>query len=190
MTMWVLHEPLTLEDEQRIYDRTHLTLPFDNLPDLSLVRSNVECQHLLRALYPYYPPETIALKADRIWQHFSGLQLDDTVAVPLPLTGKVALGKISGPYVYKVDESNEDVHQIPVTWYPGPHLIQSFGRNRSMFRNNTVPLYTINDQPSRRSIQEKLPYKYNRFVRFKWVWVIIFILAVVRTYSHLFGSGQ
>ena len=188
MTIWVLHEPLTLEEEKNIHERTHLTLPFDNLPDLSQIRSQQECQQLLKALYPYYPPESIALRADRIWSQFSNLQLDDTIAVPLIHTGKVALAKISGAYMYQVDGNKQDVHHLPVTWYPKIYLLQDFGRNRDVFAS-TTPLYTVNDGQAKRAIREKLPYRYNKFVKLKWIWAIIIALAAIRTTMHLLGKG-
>jgi hypothetical protein len=185
MSVWVLHEKLTPDEEQHIHERTHLSLPFEGLPDLSQVHNLAQCQHLLRALHPKDAIETLALKADRIWSQYSGLQLEDLVAVPLPASKKVALCRISGSYTYRVDINSLDVHLLPVTWYPGVYSFKSFGRQDYVFHPTGNRLYAITNPQAARAIREKLPHSYNRFRHFKWVWAIIFALGLVRLFARL-----
>jgi hypothetical protein len=187
MSVWVLHQKLTLEEEQHILERTHLALPFEGLPDLSMINNQFDCQSLLRALHPELPPEVIALKADGIWNRFHNLNLEDSIVVPLPLTAKVAIAQISGPYAYQVGEEGSDCHLIPVTWFPKLHLFFAFGRQRHILANTGIALYEVTDVAAKRAIISKLPFRYNRFTGWKWWWVwgFIGILIVKRVYEML-----
>ncbi len=187
MSVWLLHLTLSREEEEQIQQRTHLPLPFEGLPDLSVISSQRECMHLLRALHPNDSPESLTLKLDRIWNQFSNLHLEDIIAVPLLLSGKLALAKISGHYTYDVSMKGDDVHTIPVTWYPRLETLRSFRRNKSTLTAGTHRLVMITDQTLSRAIYQRLPYKYNRFAKMRWIMIIFLIIAQMRLIMRLTG---
>lgn len=188
MTVWVLHQELTAPEEARIHERTHLTLPFDGLPDFTMVHSLKEFMDLLRALHPQEPPESLTLRFDRLWRQYNELQEEDIIAVPLPHSGKVALARVAGKYCYQVDDNRDDVHLIPVEWYPNIETLRSFWREKDIFIRTGSPLYAVNRASARKAILGRLPYKYNRLSRTKVVWAFIFMLMLSRLYIRLVHS--
>lgn len=188
MTVWILQQNLTLDEEKEIFERTELVLPFDDLPDLSGVYTMHECQNLLRTLYPDAPPESIMRQSENIWSKYSNLYMEDTVAVPLPRIGKVALAQITGPYQYRVSVENpNERHVIPIKWYPKMHLFFAFGRQRHIFVNLQQRLYEVKEHAAIRAIHNKLPFGYNRFSGWKWLWIwgIIGAIMVMRLVHRL-----
>jgi predicted Mrr-cat superfamily restriction endonuclease len=185
MSVWVLHQELTPQEEETILERTHLLLPFEGLPDLSFVNSKEECTRLIRSLFTGDAPETVALKADRIWTQFSEIQMEDTIAVPLPASEAVAIARVSGRYCYHVDGNKEDAHLIPVTWFGNTVKLKQFGSSRSLFNKGTSRFYQVTSRPDRIAILNRLPHKYNRFVKLKWLVIIFMALGAVRLYVRI-----
>jgi predicted Mrr-cat superfamily restriction endonuclease len=185
MSVWVLHQELTPQEEETILERTHLKLPFEGLPDLSFVNSKEECTRLIRSLFSNEPPETIALKADLIWTQFSEVQMEDAIAVPLPSSEAVAIARVSGRYCYNVGDSKEDAHLIPVTWIGGKVKFKQFGNSRSVFNKGSRSFFQVASRPDRIAILSRLPHTYNRFVKLKWLLAIFMALGLVRLYVRI-----
>jgi predicted Mrr-cat superfamily restriction endonuclease len=182
MSVWVLHQELTPQEEEKILERKYLALPFEGLPDLSFINSKEECAQLVRALFSNEPPETIALKADRVWGQLSEIQMEDTITVPLPASDAVAIARVCERYHYKVDEAGGDRHLIPVEWLSDPIKLKRFGNTRSVFNKGNSRFYQVTSRPDRIAILNTLPHKYNRFVKLKWLIVIFMALGAVKLY--------
>jgi len=187
MSVWILHQKLSAETESGLLQTSHVQLPFDDVPDLSYVSNQWQCKNLLHSLHPEKPPEAIALMVDRIWQIFSNIAIDDTVAMPLPHSKMVAIARISGRYEYNVGSEGDDRHSIPVEWYPKLASFSSFGKFKQMFLDTGSPMREVTDKESRVKILEKLPHKYNRFAKWKWIALILvtlqglsFIIAMLK----------
>lgn len=184
MSVWILTQQLSAEEQQAIASQTYLKLPFDELPDLSTIANPREFRFLLERLNPDAPPETIQLQLDRVWAQFAGLALDDVVVVPLPDIGEAAIGRISGRYHYHVGEGGKDIHTIPVSWYSKRYKLSSFGRDRQMIEKPYQPLQEVTDKEMREKILVKLPHSYNRFARWKWVIAAILMFKAALFLIH------
>ncbi len=184
MTVWVLHQPLTPQEEANIEQRTHLTLPFDNLPDLSRVTSEATCHHLLSKLHPELPPESITGMLDRVWKQYRLLHLEDILAVPLPASKSVALAHVTGPYEYSVGPEGSDIHRIPVGWYKrlSPRLTT---KHANVFSVRSGAMLEIENREVRIAILDQLPHSYNRFVKWKWLLVVFFGLGMLRMIEEM-----
>jgi len=184
MTIWVLHPSFTPQEEEQLQERTHLALPFDDLPDLSLITSQVECRHLLGTLHPDDPPESITRKTERVWKLYAGLQLEDIIAVPLKSRKEIALAEVTERYRYRVD-SGADMHQVGVKWYARRVKLHGFGKHKALFDERGEKMREITDPEARVAIRDKLPHSYNRFAKWKWLLALFFILGLLSRFEHL-----
>lgn len=185
MSIWILRQQLTADEEAHLTTRPYIILPFDHIPDLSSVVNAQELRDILQALDPEAPPESINMKLERIWQQYTSLHMEDVVVVPLTHSKKVAIGEISGRYHYKVDENGKDVHTMGINWHPQliSHLV--FGKHKHLFTNNFT-MQEVTDKEARIKIMDQLPRSYNRFAKWKWVLMIFLIMqAMVMLFSML-----
>ena len=179
MTIWILRELLTPEEEAHIEERTHLTLPFEDLSDLSMVTSQVECRHLLQALHPDDPPETIARKTERIWRLYGGLRAEDIIAVPLNSRQELALAEITKKYHYEVGDGGSDVHQVVVKWHEKRVPWRSLRKHKDLLESRGEKLVEVTNPDARTIIRDRLPHSYNRFAKWKWILVLFFIMGLI-----------
>jgi len=184
MTIWLLHQTLTTEEEAHIQERSHLALPFEGLPDLSLITSPVECKHLLAALHPQDPPESINRRFDALWPRYAGLHGEDIIAVPLHARKAVALAEVTGPYHYEVGKDGADRHLIPVKWHPGPVPLYKFRKHKDIFARRER-MFEVTNAEARIAIRDRLPHRYNRFVKWKWILLFFFALGMLHRLQSL-----
>lgn len=180
MSMWVLHQRLTPDEEAHIFERTHLNLPFEGLPDLSQVANQGQALQLLRMLHPDEPPESLTLRMDRFWHIFSNLQAEDIIVVPLPSMKEVVLAEVAGGYQYDVGDKGSDIHLIPVKWHTVRVPASRFNKHKEVFSSYGQPMYEIIAQETRVAVRDQLPHKYNRFARWKWLFALLFALGMLR----------
>jgi predicted Mrr-cat superfamily restriction endonuclease len=185
MSIWLLHVKLTPEEEAHIEQLAHLKLPFGDLPDLSMIHTALECRHLLQALYPDEPPEALMRRVERIWPYYSGLQAEDIIAVPLPLRREVALAELTGGYIYRVGVSGADVHLIPVKWHSRRVPFRALRKHAEMLKAGVLTLSEVGNAEARIIIRDRLPHGYNRFVKWKWLLVVFFLMGLVRLIGRL-----
>jgi hypothetical protein len=179
MSVWILHQLLTPEEEAAIESRGRLLLPFDGVPDLSFVENIGELTRMLAKLHPDLPVETLNRRAERYWELFHGLQQEDLLAVPLHAKREVALAKISGRYGYEAGVGGEDVHSIGVSWYNVHIPLVKLGKHKPLFENYRDRLVEVTDPDARQAIRKWLPHSYNRFAKWKWILAVLFILQII-----------
>ena len=179
MSIWILHQRMTEDEEAHIFERKHLHLPFDGLPDLSQVSSPAQAMQLLRVLYPGEPPESLARRRDRFWNLFSGIQVEDIIAVPLKASRQVVLAEVTGRYQYDVGDKGSDIHLIPVKWYESRIPMGKFSKHKEIFLAQGEAMVEVTAQEARIAIRDKLPHKYNRFARWKWLLMLFFLMNIL-----------
>lgn len=178
MSVWTLNLPLTPGEEESIMQRTHLPLPYHNLPDLTHITTQAEATRMLRTLHPSEPPESLHTMRDKFWNLHAFLQTEDLIAIPLPAHFQVAIAKITGPYQYHVGPGGTDLHLIPVTWPASPVPMQKFRKHHTIF---SLPgMREVTDRDARLAIYGKLPHGYNRFDKWKWLFAVFMLLGAVR----------
>lgn len=185
MSVWVLQQALTAEEEASVTTRTHLQLPYADLPDLTAVTSPARAMQLLRALHPDEPPESLTRRFDAFWNLHSGLHEEDVIAVPLPHRRRVALATVTGRYEYRIGPDGGDLHLIPVSWPLSPLPMRRFRMIRDEF---TRPgMQEVTRREARILILSRLPYGYNRFRRLQWVLGALTLLMLLRLVTRGFG---
>jgi predicted Mrr-cat superfamily restriction endonuclease len=185
MSVWVLHQSLTPEEEARITERTHLILPFEGLPDLTPITSQAGARQLLELLYPDEPPEALSRRLERFWNHFTALGKEDTIGVPLPGLKQLALAEVTGPYEYRIGAEGEDIHLIPVKWYHRSIRYMTLHKHKELLASGGPALREVTHQDARVLIRDRLPHRYNRFARWKWLLALMFALGLVRMLMHI-----
>lgn len=179
MTVWVLHQALTPEEEATLDQRDRVVLPFAGLPDLSQVPDFWKLKEAIAALNPDWPPETVSRLAERHWQLFEALQPEDIIAVPLPARQEVLLAEVSGKYGYQVGEDGQDVHTVQVTWYKQRVPLAKFGKHKAIFDVRGESLYEVADIEARTAIRNHLPHGYVKFVRLKKLLIVFLIFEAI-----------
>ena len=179
MSMWLLQQALTPEDEAGIFARDVLWLPFDGLPDLTHVTGIAEAKKLLAMLYPDEPPEAVTRRVDRFWHCFNDVQIDDIVVVPLTVTQLVAVAEVSGAYRYQVGVDGQDVHLLPVRWYEKKIPLAKLQKHKAQLGGGER-MREITDAETRVAIRDRLPHSYNRFAKWKWLLGLMFAMGLVQ----------
>ncbi len=175
MSVWVLHQTLTPEEESKIRERDYIVLPLDNLPDLTEVSSQSEFRVMLQKLYPELPPESLQRIIHKNWKLYHDLHPEDVVAVPLKSKPEVMIAEITGDYQYRVDHKGRDVHTVPVKWHEKTISRRGLIKYKALFDEQGDRMFEVDNKEARTVIREKLPHAYNRFVPLKWL-IILFLL--------------
>ena len=169
MTIWIIRQPNAPTTATK-----ELRLPFAGLPDLSGVRSEADMRRLLQTLSPDTPPETIVRQAEVHWRNVSELMAHDVVLVPLANKAGYAIGEITAPYAYRV-ENGEDVHSANIRWLD-MHVPR---RKLTMVKDEAVAMQKIESPEARKQIFALTPHPTNRFAKWRWLIVLMFILQAV-----------
>jgi len=185
MTIWILHQPMSEEEEAVLSQQTTLALPFVGLPDLSELAGPAQALEMLAALYPDDPPESINNRLDRFWPTFVKIHFEDLIAVPLLHRKEVVLAEVTGGYIYQVGEKGEDMHRIPVKFYPQIIPLRRFKQYREWFTATGNKIVEVTDDKLRIAIRDQLPHQYNRFVKYKWLMALFILMSLAQLYQRL-----
>jgi restriction system protein len=118
MAVWVVRAGKRGEQEQTALDNNLVTMHWNELPDLSGVKSRDDLAKLYRKANP---DETraaaIGAGVGQVWAFRSDMKKGDLVIIPLRTRSALAVGEVTGPYAYRTDLGDEEVrHTIPVKW--------------------------------------------------------------------------
>jgi restriction system protein len=116
MALWMVRAGRNGEQEEGALEHGVATIGWNELPDLSSIRSRDE----LKAPYEEHnPAETkmqVANAVGQVWAFISRIQPDDLVVLPLKTRSALAIGRVTGPYEYRQDLSPIIHHVRPVEW--------------------------------------------------------------------------
>jgi predicted Mrr-cat superfamily restriction endonuclease len=185
MTVWVMRQRLSAEEEPALTAKTDLQLPFDGLPDLTHVENQSQARQLLAALYPAEPPEALRMRLDRFWHQYAGMHIEDIIAVPMPHSQQVAIAEVTGKYHYRVGEGGSDLHLIPVRWHDRRASMRKLSKHKELFSESAPALREVSDVEARTAIRDHLPHGYNRFARWKWLMALFMLMTAIRMMSRL-----
>ncbi|MDE3036893.1 MAG: hypothetical protein KGJ21_00345 [Pseudomonadota bacterium] len=188
MTIWILRQAITPDEEAHVAGRVHLVLPFGEAPDLSGISDLAALRRLLQALHPEDPPETITRRAERIWPLYNGMAIEDIIAVPLPSRRELALAEVTGRYHYQVGAGGADVHLVPVKWHDKRVSYGALRRYPELLAPERPPMFEVGSPKARVLIRDRLPHCYNRFARWKWLLALFFAMGAVRLAMRLTGQ--
>jgi restriction system protein len=116
MTLWLIRAGRFGEREDQALDHGLAMVGWPELPDLSTVRERDDLTRLLAVTYPDEGPGTLANWEGQLWPFLTQMAAGDLVALPLRSRSAIAVGRVRGPYVRRVDLGGGPVHARPVEW--------------------------------------------------------------------------
>lgn len=116
MALWMVRAGRNGEQEEGALEHGVATIGWNELPDLSSIRSRDKLKALYEEYYPGEKKMKVANAVGQIWRFTSLIERDDLVAVPLKTRSAFAIGRVTGPYEYRVDLSPIIHHVRRVEW--------------------------------------------------------------------------
>jgi restriction system protein len=113
---------------------------WSEVPDLAEASSREELADLLRATYPGARPAALRNNVAQLWAFRDTIAVGDLVALPLKTAGTVAIGQITGEYLYLGDLPPSARHLRTVDWLAtdvprdaiGPDLLYTLGASMTV----------------------------------------------------------
>lgn len=135
MTLWLVRAGRYGEQEEGALKFNVATIGWDELPDLSPIKSKEKLKELFENAYPGEKKMSIANQVGQVWTFIHRIKIDDLVVLPLKNRSAIAVGRVNGTYQYRTDLSPIVRHVIPVEWKTtdlprtsfDQDLLQSFG---------------------------------------------------------------
>lgn len=116
MTLWVLKGGRHGEREEKMLNQNVLAMGWEELPDLSNVKSKEELQRLIESVQPDSSKHSVANQTGQLWAFIKTARVGDVIVVPLKTTSKIAIGEITGGYNYTTLFGPNMLHTRPVKW--------------------------------------------------------------------------
>jgi restriction system protein len=115
MSFWLVRAGRHGEQEQGALENNVVTIGWNELPDLSEVKTKSELVKLYRQVHPDAEKAPAANHVSQIWQFAHEIQKGDLVALPMKTRSGIEIGQIEGEYEYKA--LTDDIKHIrPVKW--------------------------------------------------------------------------
>jgi restriction system protein len=115
MSLWLVRAGSHGEQEEGALANNVVTIGWDELPDLSGIKTREELAELYNRIYPTAKKMEIANYVGQIWRFIHEIQKGDLVALPLKTQSAIAIGKIESSYEYK-ELANNIKHIRRVKW--------------------------------------------------------------------------
>jgi len=115
MSLWLVRAGSHGEQEEGALANNVVTIGWDELPDLSGIKTKEELSELYNRIYLTAKKMEIANYVGQIWRFIHEIQKGDLVALPLKTQSAIAIGKIESNYEYK-ELANNIKHIRQVKW--------------------------------------------------------------------------
>lgn len=116
MAVWLIRAGSHGEREDLALEQNLALIGWEKLPDLGKISTREALESLCREIYPNEKINTVRNWAGQVWAFIGRINPDDIVTLPLKKQSAVAVGKILGPYQYRVDLPPNARHTRAVTW--------------------------------------------------------------------------
>ncbi|MDY6868120.1 MAG: restriction endonuclease [Chloroflexota bacterium] len=116
MTVWLIRGGRHGEREDFALENRVAVIGWDELPNLSDLKSREELTELLEENYSDTKPQARVNWMGSIWPFIHDIKKGDLVAMPLKTRGNVAFGEVLGDYSYQPDNPHDAKHVRPVKW--------------------------------------------------------------------------
>lgn len=110
MSLWMVRAGVHGEQEQFALDNGIITIGWNDLPDLSKVKTREELGTIYQKNYPNEKKVKAAIHIGQVWRFIHDFQKGDLVGMPLKTQSAIALGIIESDYQYK--ELRSDIKHI------------------------------------------------------------------------------
>lgn len=126
MTVWLVRAGSYGQRETLALEQGLSITGFGELPDLGPIGSRDALAELIRDTYRDADEVRVSSWADQLWAFRELIEVGDLVVLPLQRQAAIAVGRISGPYVYRPDLPDDCCHTRATSW-------MSSGIGRSKF---------------------------------------------------------
>lgn len=116
MAVWLVRAGKRGERESLALEEGVAVIGWEDLPDLSDVKTKEELHTLLESAYPDVKRETLQNWLGQIWAFIVGIQEGDLITLPLKTRSAIAIGEVTGSYRYRPDLPGDARHTRPVKW--------------------------------------------------------------------------
>lgn len=141
MTAWLIRGGRHGEREDFALEHNVAVIGWEELPDLSGVKSRDDLSGLLTEKYPDAKAQARVNWLGSIWPFVKEMKPGDLVAMPLKNRGRVAIGEILGEYQHQPDNPHDSKHVRPVNWIDeiprnqiDPEMLSSMNARRTVCR--------------------------------------------------------
>lgn len=114
---WVIRAGRSGEREDWVLTAGFAGGGFKEVADLSPCNEREEVRALVEAAYPSKPKGFVSNFTGQLWALRSRIGVGDLVVLPMKTTGMVAIGTVSGNYLYRDDPDGSRRHVRPVEWH-------------------------------------------------------------------------
>jgi len=101
MSLWLVRAGKRGEQEQGALENSVVTIGWNELPDLSDVKTKGELAKIYSQVHPTAKRAQAANEVGQVWRFVHEIQRGDLVALPLKTQSAIAIGKVEGEYDYK-----------------------------------------------------------------------------------------
>ncbi len=116
MTLWMVRAGKHGERESLALEQNIAVIGWEDLPDLSKIKTREVLSELLKETYPDNKPKTLKNWESQIWPFIREMKHKDLVALPLKSRSSIAIGRVVGDYTYRPDLPPDARHTRPVMW--------------------------------------------------------------------------
>jgi restriction system protein len=141
MTIWLVRAGKHGEREDFALANNVAVIGWNELPDMSGIKTRKELLELLQKTYPNEKDKTLMNWEAQLWAFIQRIKPGDLVALPLKRRSAIALGRVEGAYTYKGDNPSSAQHNLSVKWESelpraqfGQDLLYSLGSAQTVCR--------------------------------------------------------
>ena len=116
MTLWMVRSGKYGERENLALEKNMTIMGWEEVPDLSGVKSREQLREILEKTYPDQKIKTLINWESQIWPFLHVMEKGDLVAMPLRSRSAILFGTIEGPYTYRTDFPEDSRHTRKVNW--------------------------------------------------------------------------
>jgi restriction system protein len=116
MALWLVRAGRKGEQEDAALKNSVIAIGWNDMPDLSPVKSKDELKALYEKVYPGTKKMAVANMTGQLWSFVHNVKVGDLVVVPLKLSPAMAIGRVRGSYQYRRDLGDIVHHTRPIEW--------------------------------------------------------------------------
>ena len=164
MTIWVARAGKNGEREVNALEEGRAYVGWDDLGDLSQIKSKDEIEKRLEEQEPDLKQGRIKNHASQLYNFMRSIKKGDTFALPLKTRPAIAFGEVVGDYEYIPDNPSGMRHSRKIKWKGEPIPRAKFNQDLLYSFGSALTVFTVrrNDAEERvRAIIEDKPYKFS-----------------------------
>jgi len=116
MSVWLVRAGSYGERETLALEQSLSVVGWEEMPDLTPIRSQEALADLIRETYPDAGKGRVSNWTGQLWSFRERIQKGDLVVLPLKKQSAIAIGTITGPYAFRSDLPADAQHTRATAW--------------------------------------------------------------------------